>query len=313
MTDESDTSAFAETDSVTPEQTDTAPDYVFWDPEDDQDTPEDAEEVATDDGTEEPDDEDPDDSEPEEAEGEEDGEDEAEPEGTYHVLPSGEKISTDELTKGYLRQQDYTRKTQEVSQQRQSLEAEVQRLQGVQDAFIDHISSMVPKPPDASLAMSDPNAYTRQKAAYDAAIAQVQKLIEIGQQPKEIKQKLDEGQRREYLERENARLAERYPEVTKPKERQQFFAAAAQAAKEAGFSDEELNGIADHRLFVLAKMASEGLSAKQARAKAKEKSEKAPPVTPRKANGQKRNRNAEAMKRLTQTGSIRDALQVDFD
>ena len=82
--------------------------------------------------------------EPEEDESEEEEDDEgadeseAEEEVLYAVNVNGEEheISLDELLKGYSRQSDYTRKTQELSEQRKSIEtnqaqwnAEIQQIQ----------------------------------------------------------------------------------------------------------------------------------------------------------------------------------------
>lgn len=312
MTDETDTSAFAETDSVTPEQTDTgATEWTYYDPDEDEpDTEEVQEEAATDDGIEQSEDDDPeDDADEAEAEGSEDQA--AEP--VKVKLPDGTEVEQEEVVKGYLRQQDYSRKTQALAEERKGFQSSVQRLEQIQEAFIDQISAMVPKAPDPSLAYSDPNAYTRAKAAHEAAMAQVERIVQLGQQPREMRSEMDEKAQREWAADQDRLLAERFPEVSKPDTRKQFFQDAISAARHAGFSDQEIGGFHDHRVLALAKMAADGMKAKQSTEKARKKVEKAPPVTPRKSAGRNRNRNAEAMKKLTKSGSIRDALAIDFD
>lgn len=304
------------TDDAIPEQADTAPDWDYYDPDDDQDTVEDQDE-ATDDGTEsadEPEEEAEPDAETAEEEPEDDP-DEADAEPEIFELADGTKADRDEVIRGYMRQQDYTRKTQEVATKRKEVEANVQRIEGITETFIDHLTTLIPNEPSAQLAYQNPQEYTRQKAAYDAAINQVQKLIEMGGQAKEAKESVSDANRQEVLQAENAKLMEKFPDLAKPEKREHFFKSASEAANELGFSMEELGQVSDHRLFALAHWAKEGMKAAKSRDKAKAKVAKAPPVAQRKPGQGKRspNRNAEAMRKLNRSGSIRDALAIDFD
>lgn len=295
--DEPDTPLESGTDNVKPES-DTAEDnWDYYDPDEDTVEPEVA---ATDEGTEE--------SATEEPEAEE-------PDQPAQIsLPDGSQVTLDEAVKGYLRQSDYTRKVTEIAQQRKALEADLQITEGVVQTFIDHLTKMIPQAPDPAMALRNPNGYVAAKAQYEAAMAQVQQLIEIGKQPKDIKSKLDQGDMQARIAAENASLAEKVPAVATPEGRRKFMESAAEAAQQAGFSMEDLQGVDDHRLFVLAHWANEGLRAAKARETAKAKVANVPPATPRKP-GQpaQTGRNADAMKRLTRSGSIRDALRVDWE
>jgi hypothetical protein len=318
MANESNTPAGAGTDFVQqPDHDDTVPDYVFFDPDEDTEEPADPE-ATEDDGL--SDDEDPEAAEvaaEDETEAGEDGEEgEAEAKPDMLELPDGTKVDRDEVVKGYLRQSDYTRKTSQVAQQRQALEAETNRINGITEAFIDQLSKMIPAPPDQALAYRDPNAYTRQKAAHDAAVQQVQQIIQLGEQAKSVQQNVHQSATQEIIAAENQRLIERFPETADQKGRQEFFGRTAEAAQAAGFTMAELQSVTDHRLFTLAHYAALGLKAEQAKSKAKEKAAKAPPATPQKPSASQRQgaaRNREAMKRLAKTGSFEDALRVDFD
>lgn len=296
--DELNTPADAGTEPVETHEDDNAEPTTYWDPDEDQDTPEAEAGEATDDGSEES-------PEPEEAA----------PEPPAQInLPDGTQVTLDEAVKGYLRQADYTRKAQEVSQKRQALEADLQVVSGITEAFIDHLTKMVPQSPDPAMALRDPNGYVRAKATYDAAMAQVQQLIEIGKKPKEIGDKLSATDKQSLVAQENALLAERFPTITQPEGRKRFFESAATAAQELGFSMDELSGVTDHRMFALAHWANEGLKAAKARETAKAKVANVPPSAPRKP-GQpaQANRNTEAMRKLARSGSIRDAVKVDWE
>lgn len=292
------------TDNVTPSENDTPDTYDYWDPEDDQDTPEIEEDAGTDEVvTEEP-----------EATEEVAEETEAEIPAATVVLKDGTKVTHDELVKGYYRQADYTRDKQALSNEKRTLAENASRIEGITNAFVDHLASMLPPEPDTALALRDPNAYTRQKVVYEAALAQIQKLAELGTEPKQIKDGLAQQDTQALVADENRKLSERFPEVATPEGREKFFTSAADAAQEAGFSMEDLNGVKDHRLFTLAYWANEGMKAAKARETAKAKVANVPPATLRKPGqtGQPV-QNADAMRKLARSGSIRDALKVDWD
>lgn len=296
--DELNTPAEAGTEPVEALQDDTAEEsWDYFDPDEDTEAPA---EAATDEGTEE--------SVTEEAE------EAPEEQPAQIVLPDGTQVPLEEVTKGYLRQADYTRKVTEVASQRKALEADLQLVEGITNTFIDHLTKMVPAMPDPAMALRDPTGYVRAKAQYDAAMAQVQQLIEIGKQPKQIGEKLNTADMQATIAAENAALAEKIPTVATPEGRRKFMESAAEAAQNAGFSMDDLQGVTDHRLFVLAHWANEGLKAAKARETAKAKVANVPPAAPRKP-GQpaQANRNADAMRKLARSGSIKDALRIDFD
>ena len=286
---------------IEPDETqapDNAEEWTYYDPDTDQDTVDAPEAAATEDGPEET-------AEPEPVEATHDA---------VVTLPTGEKITVAETISGYQRQADYTRKSQELASQRKAIEANLQRIEGIQEAFVNHLSSMIPAEPNPALALSNPNAYTAQKAQYEAAMAQVQKLIEMGQQPKQIKDAMTAEVKAQIIAQENAQLADKFPEVSTQQGRQKFFTKAAEAAQEIGFSMDELGAVTDHRMFALAHYARIGMEAMKSRAAAKAKAAVAPPVSPRKpGNPAQAVKSNDAMKRLARSGSIRDALKVDWD
>lgn len=231
------------------------------------------------------------------------------------TLADGSETTVGELAKGYLRASDYTRKTQEVAEQRKRLEADASRIESITQAFVDHLSSMIPDEPDHGLALRDPAAYTRQKAQHDAAVAQVKKLIELGSQPKEVKQAYSEADMQKQVAEESRLLVEAFPETATQEGKLKFWNEVSETAMEMGFTAQELQQATDHRLFKLAHWARKGMAAEKAKAAAKAKAQAAPPVAPHKpgAGARAASGNAEAMRKLSRTGSLKDALAVDFD
>jgi hypothetical protein len=185
------------------------------------------------------------------------------------------------------------------------------------DAIADLLVKQIPPAPDPSLAMTDPGKYVADKAMHDAMMAQVAAVIEQAQAPKEALNKLSDEQRKEWTDSENAKLIEAFPHLSKPEQHKKFLDNAVSVARELGYSDEETKGPFDHRMLKLAHYARLGMEAEKAKAKAATKVVNVPPVTPNKkplgANGSKLRANQDAMKRLAKTGSIHDAMAIDFD
>lgn len=302
-------------DNVELSESDDAETWDYFDPDEDQDDEEAPEDEATDD--------EPDEDVEEAAEDEaEDDDQEAEEPAASELaddvrvkLPDGSTVTFGELKESPMLKADHTRKTQEIANQRKTVKADVERMQRITEAFVDHVSSLVPEAPDASLALSDPNKYTAQKAQYEAAMEQVRKLIELGDAPKEIAKEMNDADRQERLREANQQLIDMFPEAAGGKTREAFFTNVQTVANDLGFSNEELGQVEDPRIFALAHWAKKGMEAEKAKAKAKEKVAKAPPAAPRKpgTGAGKRSGNREAMRKLSRSGSIQDAMAVDFD
>ena len=119
-----------------------------------------------------------DEAESEESEAEAEPEEEPQKAGTKIKLSDGSEHTLEEIEKGFLRQQDYTRKTQEISSNRKQLEEAAQRFVN-QDRQVKEfaefakkvVESYAPKPPDAAMINTDPVGYLQQKEAFDRARA----------------------------------------------------------------------------------------------------------------------------------------------
>lgn len=233
------------------------------------------------------------------------------------TLPNGENLSFGEVKAGYLRQADYSRKTQELGNKRRDLEALATNVQSAVTAIADHLQKALPQPPDPNLAITDPNKYTRMKAVHDHAMAQLAAVVEAAHAPKQAMNQLTEQQHKELVASESAKLAEAFPQVRTQEGYKSFFDKTSETAKQLGYSDEEIAQAVDHRLFKLAHYARLGMQAEAAKAKARDKVKNAPPVAqPKRAKGKNAvaaRRNADAMRRLEKTGSIHDAMSIDFD
>lgn len=255
-------------------------------------------------------------------EGESEGEESEETEVAAKVeddtlieLPGGETVPIMELKSGYMRQSDYSSKTLEVSNLRKGVAAQAQSIEGTITAFTDYLASQIPDEPDASLAASNPQQYMAQKAQHDAVITQVQKLMEMGRSAKNVGNELTAAQQQQVIQEEGMLLASKFPQVTSEKGKQSFFETAFKGGEALGYTREQMSKETNHRLIGMAYYAQKGIEAEQAQKTVKEKVAGKPPVTPpnkRVTKGNSRG-NRQAMQKLNQSGSMQDALAIDFD
>jgi len=249
------------------------------------------------------------------------GEEAEKPEPTDDVtvkLPTGEAVALSELKNGYMRDRDYRIKTTQVAETRRNLEAQANRVTQTVDVLADFLAKQLPPEPDPSLLYTDPQTHYRQKAIYDAAIAQIGAVIELGAAPRDAVNKLTDQQRSELLATENARMAERFPMTTKEQGRKEFFDRALKAAAYVGMTPQEVANETDHRRLGIAYLASLGMEALEAKKTAQQKVKGVPSVSPPRRQAQSNavataKNNQEAMKRLAKTGSLKDAMSIDFD
>jgi hypothetical protein len=194
-----------------------------------------------------------------ESEPEEQPEEELPKAGTKIKLSDGSEHTLEEIEKGFLRQQDYTRKTQEISSNRKLLEEAAQRFVN-QDKQVKEfaefarkvVESYAPRPPDPSKINTDPIGYLQEKEAFEKASQTWRQLAEANQS---ISQRLEasEGSKtQEQLAEETRALVEKLPALATPEGWRAFKTEATDIGGKAyGFAPEEIEGIKDHR-YVLA-------------------------------------------------------------
>lgn len=235
---------------------------------------------------------------------------------TIVTLKDGKQVPVKELKLGYMRLNDYRLKTQDTAVRGRAVEDMSNRVAGTANAIANFLVSQLPEEPSPHLAMTDPNAYTRQKVMYDSAVQRVNEIIAMGQQSVGVKNQLTQQQQNEKLAAEDEKLREFFPETGTAEGREKFFENAFTTGTEFGFSDEEMQGFDDHRYLRVIHYARLGLAAEQAKKKAMQKMENAPPLVarnrPQQPNASQARQSKDAMARLTRTGSLKDAMNIDF-
>lgn len=234
------------------------------------------------------------------------------------TLKGGEQVPIKELKLGYMRERDYRVKTSDLGNKTRSLEELSNRVSNTATTIAQFLISQMPPEPKPELAMQDPGRYVQERAVYEAAALRVNQLLSQANEPKKVVEQLTNEQKSEKLAAEDAKLRGYFPETATPEGREKFFQGAFETGNELGFSNEEMQNFEDHRYLRVIHYAKLGLAAEQAKKKAMNKVVNAPaPVTPKpRAQGpnvQQSRRNQDAMQRLGKTGSMKDALNIDFD
>lgn len=257
-----------------------------------------------------------DDAEPEGEEDSQESEQTLAPKDTVTVeMPSGEKVSITELKNGYMRQADYTRKAQAEANRRNEFEAFTHHQQNNLRAAQAFLQSILPPRPDPQLAYSNPAEFVAMQANHASVLERLQQSQALIEQHEAARGNLSEAEQMERLESQKELLFQALPNLKSDKARAQFREKLNEVAQAANLSPQEIDGVLDHRYYVVLDLAAEGLAARKARQTAKTKVANVPPVVPQK-RGQTTTlgvKNRDAMRSLSKSGSIKDAMMVDFD
>ena len=171
----------------------------------------------------------------------------------------GKHYSQTELREAVLKSTDYTRKTQELAQQRQQLEAQQRALAEVLPHIqpeLMRLQEMVqnpPQPPDPRLIETNQQQYLRDRAAYEHAMAEQQRLFSLNTLQGQAQQRALEQQ----VAAANEQLVKELPFWADPKQRLEAQQQIVEwATSKGGFSRDELRGLSSpHHLKTMMKAA----------------------------------------------------------
>ena len=285
-------------------------DQVEPDPEETEDDQDQPELEATEESDEEEADEESDESE--------DDQPEVEPDDGILITLKDEQLPLSEIKAGYMKDQDYRNKTNEIAKYRENLVAEQTRIANITNGLSQAIAQMIPIEPDLAMSQTDPQGYYQAKMQHDAVKNAFTAIIEQANAVQESAEKVEIDRSAYETALRDTDLQILYPQLTNEVGKRKFMDGVRRAANYAGFKDEEVDATADPRIFKLAELARKGLDAEAAARRAKKKSrpvQKARPAKGRSSNTAQaaaRGSNQEAMARLSKSGSFEDALRVNF-
>lgn len=249
-------------------------------------------------------------------------EEDGEPERTHRIKIDGEwhEVPESEVLKGYSRTADYTRKTQALAEKERALEPErtavrterqqlAANLQELQSAM----QSLMPQEPDwNALRAQDPIEFAATYAEWNRRQQQIAQVAQLRQQAEQKVLADLAAQREQMLVAESEKLLAAVPEWKDAKVAEKEKTAMWDFAKRAGYSEEELGQVVDHRVVALLRKAYLYDRSQKLRPQMKNTitavTKPAAPnaVTPPKPGTSRKN----ALARLQKSGSVKDAASV---
>ena len=228
------------------------------------------------------------------------------------------EVTFEELQKGYLRNRDYTFKTEKLSEERQQLEAsndvEKQRyVEGLQQA-LNYAQNFDPVLAEAQtldwqkLAQDDPATYVRKKAEVETRAGQIKQL-------QDHQADFDRQNIQAIQVEQNKLLQDKIPEWDDAAVRNAELGEMVGALRDYGFSDQELNEIQDHRAFLIVRDAVKYRNMQKTKQSAKKKQVKVAPKVQRPGAATvnkpvSKGANKAALKRARATGKTTDIVDA---
>ena len=262
----------------------------------------------------------------EESDEEEDGSEEAVEEiDVYTIRVDGEDVDVtlDELQKGYSRQQAFTKRSQELAEQRRAFEAEQAETKQLRDNYAQQlelltqqIQQTIPQEPDWVALSKEVSAeeYNRIKAGYDYQKQSLEQAEQERQRIAQEQQAEQQEQMQKHLSSQRDEMMNRIPswqdEGTRNEERLEVI---KYAQRRIGFSEEEIANASDARAIELLYKAWKWDTLQEKKPSVKKRTRKAPKMAkagqPKtKAQVASRSRQ-QAMDRLNKEKSVDAAVK----
>lgn len=229
------------------------------------------------------------------------------------------ELTKKEIEASYLRQADYTRKTQMVAEERRrvaEIEQEAAQERQVYAQLLpvmqERIAASLPRAPDPALIDVNPAAYLKAKEDYERQVGDLQ-AIQAEMSRLQERTQVEQAQKLQAFVAENAqKLPELVPEWKDKQAYEKDRPKVRDYLKGKGFSDDEINQAYDARLVAIAADGMRYRELLKSRPRENAPLEKAlrPAAPPSKPMTQQTRTNLEARKRLAKSGSLRDAAAV---
>jgi hypothetical protein len=250
-------------------------------------------------------------------------EEESEQPQLYTIKVDGEEqeVTLEELQNGYSRQRDYTRKTQELAQQRKAIEAKYQEV-SQKDAIY---SQLLPKmeatlkgelenePDWNALYEADPIAYVREKDIWNEKKQKLQAVQAESQRLQQESQVAQQQKLQQFLQYGNQQLLEQIPEwqdnEVASKEK---MAIRDYGVNVLGYTPQEMDSVYDYRVLLGLRNAWLQHKTQQAtKVKPTEKKAAARTARPGTSNVPKSTTPVKkARQKLAKTGKVQDAAKL---
>jgi len=243
----------------------------------------------------------------------------------YTVKAAGEEkqVTLDELMQGYQLGADYTKKTQEVAEQRKAVEAErraVEEAKQVRDTYAQRLQAIEQfltsgedSPEDlATMKENDPIGYAVKVAELTEKKEQLAQVRAEQQRLAQQQQAEQQQSMAQMVQQEATKLSQVLPEFSDPTKGEQLRSEIRNYGKSVGFSDAELSQVYDSRHVLMLHKAMQYDKLQKSKPNVKKKVAEAPKMVKSGTKVKEGNRDVRKrqMNKLKQTGRVADAAAL---
>jgi hypothetical protein len=258
-------------------------------------------------------------------EGEEETEYEEEELQRFTVKAAGEEkeVTLEELMQGYQLGADYTKKTQEVAEQRKAVEAErraVEEAKQVRDTYAQRLQAIEQfltsgedSPEDlAAMKENDPIGYAVKVAELTEKKEQLAQVRAEQQRLAQQQQAEQQQTMAQMVQQEATKLSQVLPEFSDPAKGEQLRSEIRNYGKSVGFTDAELSQVYDSRHVLMLHKAMQYDKLQKSKPNVKKKVAEAPKMVKSGTKVKEGNRDVrkKQMNKLKQTGRVADAAAL---
>tara|TARA_R110000851_G_scaffold18446_1_gene58053 strand:- start:3263 stop:4255 length:993 start_codon:yes stop_codon:yes gene_type:complete len=250
-------------------------------------------------------------------------EEESEQPQLYTIKVDGEdtEVTLEELQNGYSRQRDYTRKTQELAQQRKAIEAkyhEVSQKDAIYSQLLPKMESTLKgelenEPDWNALYEADPIAYVREKDVWNEKKQKLQAVQAESQRLKQESNVVQQQKLQKFLQYGQQQLLEQIPEwQDNEKASKEKMAIRDYGVNVLGYTPQEMDSVYDYRVLLGLRNAWLQHKTQQAtKVKPTEKKAAARTARPGTSNVPKTTTPVKrARQKLAKTGKVQDAAKL---
>ena len=251
---------------------------------------------------------------------------------TVRINGEDHEVTAEELAKGYSRQSDYTKKTQELSEYRKQLDQaaeyyqnEIAQTQQARQHYVDSVANAIQsnyaglqKFADTDwekLKTEDREEYLIRRDQYREAQDHIGNLQHQQNQALQEQQAEFQQQHAQVVRDEHTKMVSILPEWGDASKRKEIANEIKSFALSKGYSQEELSQLVDHRSILVLMQAKAWEDDQKRLSSIKQKKVKNKPKVARSGKGSTKSENSKSksgakMKRLRQTGHVDDAASL---
>ena len=232
----------------------------------------------------------------------------------------GEQLPLSEVRNRMMRQADYTRKTQELAEQRKTYQEaqfdknqlRMEALQGI-EALKQQMSyefSLTEQPNWEELLRDDPHTYLLEQQKWQKREATVRQMYEAEQALRTQADAYEKEQHQLALQESQTQFLTKYPEMRDASKSAEALGEITQLLLDNGFSKEEIQGVADYRIVGILYELSKSMKAQRAIPNVVQKMEQKPVISQKQNSSKTSDAYSRDLNKFNKSRNGNDAISL---